>query len=103
MPASSRSLFERRLPAGAFVSQSELVELTGVPVAPLRDALRVLEAEGMLTIHPRPGIQFVKPGLELTRSTYQFRGIIERPRSRVYAETARRGRDRARSSAGTAR
>jgi DNA-binding GntR family transcriptional regulator len=81
-------LFERRLPAGAFVSQSELVELTGVPVAPLRDALRVLEAEGILTIHPRTGIQFVKPGLELTRSTYQFRTIIESSAVVLFAETA---------------
>jgi len=81
-------LFDRRLPAGAFVSQSELVERTGIPVAPLRDALRVLEAEGVLTIQPRSGIQFVKPGLELTKSTYQFRTIIERAAVRVFAETA---------------
>jgi DNA-binding GntR family transcriptional regulator len=81
-------LFDRRLPAGAFVSQNDLVELLGIPVAPLRDALRVLEAEGVLTIHPRSGIQFVKPGLELTRSTYQFRTILERAAVRVYAETA---------------
>ncbi|HEV7276287.1 MAG TPA: GntR family transcriptional regulator [Devosiaceae bacterium] len=81
-------LFDRRLPAGAFVSQNELVQLVGVPVAPLRDALRVLEAEGVLRIHPRSGIQFVKPGLELTRSTYQFRSILERAAVAVYAETA---------------
>jgi DNA-binding GntR family transcriptional regulator len=81
-------LFERRLPAGAFVSQNELVQLTGVPIAPLRDALRVLEAEGVLTIRPRSGIQFVKPGLELTRSTYQFRTIVERAAVRVFAEIA---------------
>lgn len=81
-------LFDRRLPAGAFVSQNDLVRLLGIPVAPLRDALRVLEAEGVLTIHPRSGIQFVKPGLELTRSTYQFRTILERAAVRVYAETA---------------
>jgi DNA-binding GntR family transcriptional regulator len=81
-------LFERRLPAGAFVSQNDLVSLTGVPVAPLRDALRVLEAEGVLDIQPRAGIQFVKPGLELTKSTYQFRMIIERAAVRVFAETA---------------
>ena len=86
--AFSRLLFDRRLPAGSFVSQAELVELTGVPVAPLRDALRVLEAEGIVTIHPRAGIQFVKPGLELTRSTYQFRGIIESAAVAVFAETA---------------
>jgi DNA-binding GntR family transcriptional regulator len=81
-------LFTRRLPAGAFVSQNELASLLGVPVAPLRDALRVLETEGVLTIQPRSGIQFVKPGMELTRSTYQFRNVIERAAVRVFAETA---------------
>jgi len=80
------ALFERKVQAGAFVSQSELSELIDVPVAPLRDALRMLEAEGILSIHPRSGIQFVKPGLELTRSTYQFRAIIERAAVRIYAE-----------------
>ena len=80
------NLFDRRLPAGAFVSQNDLVKLLGVPVAPLRDALRTLEVEGILTIHPRSGIQFVKPGLELTKSTYQFRTIIERSAVRTFAE-----------------
>ena len=82
------SLFDRRLPAGAFVSQNDLVKLLGIPVAPLRDALRTLEVEGILTIHPRSGIQFVKPGLELTKSTYQFRTIIERAAVRTFAELA---------------
>lgn len=82
------NLFERKLPAGAFVSQNQLVELLDIPVAPLRDALRVLEAEGVLKIHPRSGIEFVKPGLELTKSTYQFRAILERAAVRVFAETA---------------
>ena len=79
-------LFDRRLKVGAFLSQSELSGLVDVPIAPLRDALRVLEAEGILTIHPRSGIQFVKPGMELTRATYQFRAIIERAAIRVFAE-----------------
>lgn len=82
------NLFEGKLPAGAFVSQNDLVSLLGIPVGPLRDALRVLEAEGVLKILPRSGIQFVKPGLELTRSTYQFRTIIERAAVRIFAETA---------------
>jgi DNA-binding GntR family transcriptional regulator len=80
------ALFERRVPAGAFVSQSELSEIVDVPVAPLRDALRMLEAEGILKIHPRSGIQFVRPGLELTRSTYQFRSILERAAIQIFAE-----------------
>jgi DNA-binding GntR family transcriptional regulator len=81
-------LFDRKVPAGAFVSQNDLVNLLDIPVQPLRDALRVLEAEGVLTIHPRSGIQFLKPDLELARSTYQFRTIIERAAARTYAETA---------------
>lgn len=81
-------LFARRVQVGAFLSQNELSELVDVPIAPLRDALRMLEAEGVLTIHPRSGIQFVRPGLELTRATYQFRSIIERAAVRVFAEQA---------------
>jgi DNA-binding GntR family transcriptional regulator len=80
------ALFERRVQAGSFVSQGELSEIVDVPVAPLRDALRVLEAEGILAIHPRSGIQFVRPGFELTRSTYQFRSILERAAVKVFAE-----------------
>ena len=46
----------------------------------------MLKAEGILTIHPRSGIQFVHPGLELTRATYRFRSIIERAAMRVFAK-----------------
>src|SRR3546814_18578542 len=82
-----QGLFDQKVPAGACVSQNDLVRLLGIPVQPMRDALRVLEAEGVLTIHPRSGIQFLKPDLELARSTYQFRSIIERAAARRYAET----------------
>ncbi len=81
-------LFLRKVPLGAFVSQSELVHLLDVPLQPLRDALRVLEAEGVLTIHSRSGIQFLQPDLELVRSTFQFRSIIERCAARAFAESA---------------
>ncbi|RWC98197.1 MAG: GntR family transcriptional regulator [Mesorhizobium sp.] len=82
------TLFERKIPAGAFLSQGDLVEMLQIPVAPLRDALKLLEAEGIVIIHSRSGIQFVKPGFELTRSTYQFRSILERAATGVYAQTA---------------
>jgi DNA-binding GntR family transcriptional regulator len=81
-------LFTRKVPAGAYLSQNDLVRLLGLPVQPLRDALRILETEGVLTIHPRAGIEFLKPDLELARSTYQFRTMIERTAARSYAESA---------------
>ena len=79
-------LFAGGLPAGVTVSQNDLVRLVGVPVAPLRDALRVLQTEGLLTIHPRSGIRFLKADFEFAKNTYQFRGILERPAVRVFAE-----------------
>ena len=82
------TLFERKVVTGAMLSQGELAELIGLPIAPVRDALRILEAEGLLTIHARLGIEFIKPGLELLRSTYQVRGIIEAAAVAVYADTA---------------
>lgn len=82
------TLFDRKIPAGAFLSQNDLVKMLGIPVAPLREALKLLEAEGIVAIHPRSGIQFVKPGFELTKSTYQYRSILERAATAVYAHTA---------------
>ncbi len=84
-------LFDRRISAGSFISQGELMQLLDLPVQPLRDALRVLETEGILKIHARSGIEFLKADLELARSTYQFRSIIERSAARTYAETAETG------------
>lgn len=81
-------LFDRRISAGSFISQNDLVRLLDLPIQPLRDALRVLETEGILKIHARSGIEFLKADLELARSTYQFRSIIERSAARAFAETA---------------
>lgn len=73
---------------GSFLSQSDLVRILDVPVGPLRDALRVLQAEGLLTIHPRSGIELRRPDLALVRNTYQLRMILERPAARLMAEVA---------------
>jgi DNA-binding GntR family transcriptional regulator len=79
-------VFDGRLAPGAFMSQSELSKLMDIPMQPLRDALRVLESEKMLIIHPRSGIQFRKPDLEFIRATYQFRSIIESAAARHFAQ-----------------
>jgi DNA-binding GntR family transcriptional regulator len=83
-----QALFDSRVPMGEKISQGDLVKLTGVPVGPVRDALKVLEADGLLIIHPRSGIELIQPTTELTRSTMQFRTIIEKPAARRYATVA---------------
>ena len=83
-----QALFDARLPMGARLSQGELTEVTGIPVGPVRDALKVLEADGIVTVHPRSGIEVIRPSTDLVRATFQFRAIIERQAARTFALTA---------------
>lgn len=83
-----QALFDRRIEPGARLSQGELTALLDMPVAPLRDALRVLQTEGWVTIHARSGIEVRKPDFALVRSSYQMRLILERAAVRVFAEMA---------------
>lgn len=82
-----KGLFDRTIPAGAELSQADLMGKLGLTAQPLRDALLRLEAEGLVTIHARSCIRFVKADLELSRATYQFRSLIERAGARIFAET----------------
>lgn len=81
-----QGLFDRTIPAGGEFSQAELMRLLGLTAQPLRDALRTLENEGLVTIYARSCIRFIRADLELSRSTYQFRSLIERAGARALAE-----------------
>jgi DNA-binding GntR family transcriptional regulator len=80
------ALFERRIEAGAFMSQSELVALLDVPLGPVRDALQALQAEGLVIIRARSGIEIAKADFALIRNTYQLRFMLERQAVRRFAE-----------------
>lgn len=82
------ALFSRELPVGSKVSQKDLVRITGTAIGPIRDALKVLENDGIVKIHPRSGIEVIKPTTDLVRSTYQFRIIIEKAAARQFASNA---------------
>src|SRR5437763_10674744 len=81
-----QGLFDRTIPAGVDLSQGWLIETLGLTAQPLRDALRMLEMEGLVKIYPRSCISFVKADTELAVSTYQFRSLIERAGARAMAE-----------------
>ena len=72
------ALFTGQIKSGSVLSQSELVDTLGVPVSPLREAMQVLEAEGLLTVMPRSGIRIVQPDIELIKNAYQLRRLLER-------------------------
>jgi DNA-binding GntR family transcriptional regulator len=85
------NLLAGRIRPGAVISQAELSELVGVPISPLREAMQVLEQEGLLTVMPRSGIRIVKPDLELVRNAFQLRRVIEREAVARFAEQANAG------------
>jgi DNA-binding GntR family transcriptional regulator len=72
------ALLTGRIKSGSVLSQTHLVKTLGVPVSPLREAIQVLEAEGLLTVMPRSGIQIVQPDMELIKNVYQLRRLLER-------------------------
>lgn len=81
------ALFARRIQAGSVVSQADLVAITGVPISPLREAMQVLQSEGLIRIQPRSGILIVKPDLALLRNAFQLREVLEVPAFRHMAGT----------------
>ena len=72
------ALLTGQIKSGSVMSQSDLVTTLGVPVSPLREAIQVLEAEGLLTVMPRSGIRIVQPDLELIKNAHQLRRLLER-------------------------
>jgi DNA-binding GntR family transcriptional regulator len=71
-------LLTGRIKSGSVISQSELVQILEMPISPLREAIQVLEAEGLLTVMPRSGIRIVQPDMELIKNAYQLRRVLER-------------------------
>jgi DNA-binding GntR family transcriptional regulator len=83
-------LFARALPVGEVLTQAELAELLGVPRTPLRDAIRTLQAEGLVEILPRSGIRIPRPDNEKVRQAFGLRKLLEREAARRAAEQAPR-------------
>lgn len=81
-------LFAKDLRPGQFVSQRELVSLTGVPLGPMREALQKLEAEGLVEMIPQRGIRLAEANPKLIRDAFGLRILIETAAARHFAAVA---------------
>ena len=79
-------LLAREIKPGQFVSQRELVEITGMPLGAIRELIPRLEAEGLITTAPQRGMQVAHVDLNLIRNAYQFRLFIESQATALYAQ-----------------
>ncbi|AMM84047.1 GntR family transcriptional regulator [Martelella sp. AD-3] len=84
----TQQLLARELRPGQFVSQRQLVELTGLPLAAIRELIPRLETEGLITTIPQRGLQIASIDVNLIRDAFQFRLFLEREAVMEFARTA---------------
>ena len=84
----TRHLLSREIRPGQFVSQRELVELTGFPLGAIRELIPRLETEGLIITIPQRGMQVAHVDVNLIRNAFQLRLFLEREAVMHYAASA---------------
>ena len=82
-------MFRGNLRPGRLISQRELCELTGSPISAVREALKRLEAEGVITLIPQRGVLVREISATDLQEAYELRAIIELHAVRLYAAACR--------------
>jgi DNA-binding GntR family transcriptional regulator len=73
---AERLVFRQLLP-GQFVTQRELVELCGLPLGAIREAIPRLEADGLIATLRQRGLQIASIDVRFVRNAYRLRRILE--------------------------
>jgi DNA-binding GntR family transcriptional regulator len=81
-------LLARDIRPGQFVSQRQLVELTGLSLAAIRELIPRLESEGLIKTVPQRGMQVAHVDLNLIRDAFQFRLFMEREAVAIFTAEA---------------
>jgi DNA-binding GntR family transcriptional regulator len=83
-----QAIMERRLVPGQRLIERELVELTGVSRTSIREALRELAAEGLVTAIPNKGMVVASVSAEEARQLYEMRAALEGLAGRLFTLNA---------------
>ena len=94
-----QAILERELVPGQRLIERELVELTGVSRTSIREALRELAAEGLVTTIPNKGTVVAEVTAEEARQLYQVRSALEALAGRLFVENATPAQRRALTNA----
>jgi len=86
--AFTEHLLRSKIRPGQFVTQRELVALTGQPLGAIRELIPRLEAEGLIITVPQRGLQILPLDIGLVRNAFQFRLILEREAVSSFCQTA---------------
>ncbi|CAM3787150.1 GntR family transcriptional regulator [Castellaniella denitrificans] len=78
-------LFRGEVRAGQLVSIAELVEKTGFPLAPVREAVKHAESAGLVRILPKRGVLVIEPTPDTIRSCFHLRCMLDQEGARILA------------------
>jgi DNA-binding GntR family transcriptional regulator len=78
-------LFAQDLAPGQFVTQRELCDLIQMPLGPLREALKTLEAEALVRLIPQRGVQIAEVNVTLLNEAFGLRRVLELAAARQFA------------------
>ncbi len=78
-------LFRGQVRAGQLVSISELVEKTGFPLAPVREAVKHAESTGLVRVLPKRGVLVIEPTPDTIRSCFHLRCMLDQEGARTLA------------------
>ena len=70
-------IFERRLEPGSWIDELRLAAEYGISRTPLREALKVLAVEGLVTMKPRRGAYVTETSADDVRQVYHLLGLLE--------------------------
>ena len=83
-----KAILTRQLAPGQRLIERELVEMTGVSRTSVREALRELAAEGLVTTSPNKGTAVATLSSEQARQIYEVRAVLEGLAGRLFVENA---------------
>ena len=83
-----KAILTRQLAPGQRLIERELVEMTGVSRTSVREALRAVVAEGLVSTAPNKGTAVATLSSEQARQIYEVRAVLEGLAGRLFVENA---------------
>jgi DNA-binding GntR family transcriptional regulator len=81
-------IFARELEPGSWIDELRIAEALGISRTPLREALKVLAAEGLVTMKVRRGAYVTEVNEKDLRDVYHLLALLESDAARVVAQCA---------------
>ena len=81
-------IFSRELEPGSWIDELRIAEALGISRTPLREALKVLAAEGLVTMKVRRGAYVTEVSEKDLRDVYHLLALLESDAARVVAQNA---------------